>query len=225
MVQKLAAQGLVDASPVRPDRADAMTASAARRRSSAATASSRRGWSRVRLRVGRGARRGRGPRARDQRPAARGHRRAARPAAVRSRTAMRFRMPPATSIASPSCCSPTAAPGHTGRVLRVSDRDPALLRAVEAAGVAVGADGDGGGCRDPPHRGAPTCAARGRGRRGLAQRLSTAASAGGRPRRYGRSRGSAPSRAAAARPSRTASARRRVLADAPRRALRPRGRG
>ena len=33
-----------------------------------------------------------------------------------------------------------AAPGHTGRVLRVSDRDPELLRAVEAAGVAVGAD-------------------------------------------------------------------------------------
>ncbi len=32
-----------------------------------------------------------------------------------------------------------AAPGHTGRVLRVSDRDPELLRAVEAAGVAVGA--------------------------------------------------------------------------------------
>ena len=32
-----------------------------------------------------------------------------------------------------------AAPGHTGRVLRVSDRDPALLRAVEAAGVTVGA--------------------------------------------------------------------------------------
>ena len=33
-----------------------------------------------------------------------------------------------------------AAPGHTGRVLRVSDRDPELLRAVEAAGVAVGAE-------------------------------------------------------------------------------------
>jgi len=33
-----------------------------------------------------------------------------------------------------------AAHGHAGRVLRVSDRDPALLRAVEAAGVAVGAD-------------------------------------------------------------------------------------
>jgi DtxR family Mn-dependent transcriptional regulator len=32
-----------------------------------------------------------------------------------------------------------AAPGHVGRVLRVSDRDPQLLRAVEAAGVAVGA--------------------------------------------------------------------------------------
>lgn len=32
-----------------------------------------------------------------------------------------------------------AAPGHTGRVLRVSDRDPALLRAVEGAGVRVGA--------------------------------------------------------------------------------------
>jgi DtxR family transcriptional regulator, Mn-dependent transcriptional regulator len=32
-----------------------------------------------------------------------------------------------------------AVPGHTGRVLRVSDRDPALLRAVELAGVAVGA--------------------------------------------------------------------------------------
>jgi DtxR family Mn-dependent transcriptional regulator len=32
-----------------------------------------------------------------------------------------------------------AAPGHTGRVLRVSDRDPELLRAVEAAGVGVGA--------------------------------------------------------------------------------------
>ena len=45
-----------------------------------------------------------------------------------------------------------AAPGHTGRVLRVSDRDPELLRAVEAAGVSVGADGDGDGCRDPAHR-------------------------------------------------------------------------
>lgn len=33
-----------------------------------------------------------------------------------------------------------ATPGHTGRVLRVSDRDPELLRAVEAAGVAVGAE-------------------------------------------------------------------------------------
>ena len=32
-----------------------------------------------------------------------------------------------------------AAAGHSGRVLRVSDRDPVLLRAVEAAGVAVGA--------------------------------------------------------------------------------------
>ena len=33
-----------------------------------------------------------------------------------------------------------AAPaGHTGRVLRVSDRDPDLLRAVEASGVDVGA--------------------------------------------------------------------------------------
>ncbi|WP_439591018.1 metal-dependent transcriptional regulator [Microbacterium sp.] len=34
-----------------------------------------------------------------------------------------------------------AAPaGHEGRVLRVSDRDPELLRAVEIAGVEVGAD-------------------------------------------------------------------------------------
>ncbi|MGL4254932.1 MAG: metal-dependent transcriptional regulator [Microbacterium sp.] len=34
-----------------------------------------------------------------------------------------------------------AAPGgHVGRVLRVSDRDPELLRAVEAAGVSVGAE-------------------------------------------------------------------------------------
>jgi len=32
-----------------------------------------------------------------------------------------------------------ASAGHTGRVLRVSDRDPELLRAVESAGVAVGA--------------------------------------------------------------------------------------
>ena len=31
-----------------------------------------------------------------------------------------------------------AAPGHTGRVLRVSDRDPALLRACENAGIDVG---------------------------------------------------------------------------------------
>lgn len=30
--------------------------------------------------------------------------------------------------------------GHTGHILRVSDRDPELLRAVEAAGVAVGAE-------------------------------------------------------------------------------------
>lgn len=34
----------------------------------------------------------------------------------------------------------SAAPGHAGRVLRVSDRDPGLLRAMEAAGVSVGAD-------------------------------------------------------------------------------------
>jgi DtxR family Mn-dependent transcriptional regulator len=33
-----------------------------------------------------------------------------------------------------------AASGHVGRVLRVSDRDPELLRAVEAAGVEVGAE-------------------------------------------------------------------------------------
>ena len=32
-----------------------------------------------------------------------------------------------------------AAAGHAGRVLRVSDRDPELLRAVEAVGVTVGA--------------------------------------------------------------------------------------
>jgi DtxR family Mn-dependent transcriptional regulator len=32
-----------------------------------------------------------------------------------------------------------AATGHTGLVLRVSDRDPEMLRAVEAAGVTVGA--------------------------------------------------------------------------------------
>ena len=31
-----------------------------------------------------------------------------------------------------------AEPGHAGRVLRVSDRDPELLRAVESAGVEVG---------------------------------------------------------------------------------------
>ena len=34
----------------------------------------------------------------------------------------------------------TAPAGHSGRVLRVSDRDPELLRAVEAAGVTVGAE-------------------------------------------------------------------------------------
>jgi DtxR family Mn-dependent transcriptional regulator len=33
-----------------------------------------------------------------------------------------------------------AARGHVGRVLRVSDRDPELLRAVESAGVTVGAE-------------------------------------------------------------------------------------
>lgn len=31
-----------------------------------------------------------------------------------------------------------AAPGHTGRVLRVSDRDPDLLQALEDTGIAVG---------------------------------------------------------------------------------------
>ncbi|WP_137846454.1 metal-dependent transcriptional regulator [Microbacterium sp. 2FI] len=34
----------------------------------------------------------------------------------------------------------SAPAGHVGRVLRVSDRDPDLLRAVDAAGVAVGAE-------------------------------------------------------------------------------------
>ena len=33
-----------------------------------------------------------------------------------------------------------AAAGHVGRVLRVSDRDPELLRAVDAAGVTVGVE-------------------------------------------------------------------------------------
>ncbi|MCK8468985.1 metal-dependent transcriptional regulator [Microbacterium sp. KSW4-16] len=33
-----------------------------------------------------------------------------------------------------------AAVGHTGRVLRVSDQDPEVLRAVEAAGIAVGVE-------------------------------------------------------------------------------------
>ena len=33
-----------------------------------------------------------------------------------------------------------AAPGHVGRVLRVSDEDPGILRAVEAAGVTVGTE-------------------------------------------------------------------------------------
>jgi DtxR family Mn-dependent transcriptional regulator len=33
-----------------------------------------------------------------------------------------------------------AAHGHSGRVLRVSDRDPALLRSIEEAGVSVGAE-------------------------------------------------------------------------------------
>ncbi|QIG39129.1 metal-dependent transcriptional regulator [Microbacterium sp. 4R-513] len=32
-----------------------------------------------------------------------------------------------------------AAAGHSGRILRVSDRDPELLRSIETAGVAVGA--------------------------------------------------------------------------------------
>ncbi|WP_345800809.1 metal-dependent transcriptional regulator [Microbacterium sp. AZCO] len=32
-----------------------------------------------------------------------------------------------------------ASAGHSGRVLRVSDRDPELLRSIESAGVAVGA--------------------------------------------------------------------------------------
>ena len=34
----------------------------------------------------------------------------------------------------------TTAPGHSGRVLRVSDRDPELLQALEDAGVAVGVE-------------------------------------------------------------------------------------
>lgn len=33
-----------------------------------------------------------------------------------------------------------AAPGHAGRVLRVSDQDPALLRDIERAGISVGLD-------------------------------------------------------------------------------------
>ncbi|MEL5991016.1 metal-dependent transcriptional regulator [Microbacterium phosphatis] len=33
-----------------------------------------------------------------------------------------------------------AEPGHTGRVLRVSDRDPGLLRLIERAGITVGSE-------------------------------------------------------------------------------------
>ncbi len=52
---------------------------------------------------------------------------------------MRSRMPRGPCTATPFVLLAAAAPGHTGTVLRVSDRDPELLRAVEAAGVAVGA--------------------------------------------------------------------------------------
>ncbi|QKJ20808.1 metal-dependent transcriptional regulator [Microbacterium hominis] len=43
-----------------------------------------------------------------------------------------------------------AASGHRGRVLRISDRDPEILRAAEAAGLAVGVEvivGDAGALR------------------------------------------------------------------------------
>ena len=62
--------------------------------------------------------------------------------------------------------------GHVGRVLRVSDRDPELLRAVESAGVAVGATvtvTDAATLRDRRRR---RVAAPRRRRRGVAQRLT-----------------------------------------------------
>ena len=60
------------------------------------------------------------------------HRRAPRPPAVSTRTATRFRLPTATSTARPSVLLAEAAPGSRGAVVRVSDRDPAVLRAARA---------------------------------------------------------------------------------------------
>ena len=140
MVQKLAAQGLVTHRPYGPialtPTGEHRAAAIIRRHRLIETWLVREfGYA-----LGRSARRGRGARARAQRPAARGHRRARSAARGSTRTATRFRMPRARCTASRSCCSPTPPPGHAGRVLRVSDRDPELLRAVEAAGVDVGAD-------------------------------------------------------------------------------------
>ena len=74
----------------------------------------------------------------DQRPPARQDRRAAGASPVRSarRCDPGCRRPRA--IARRSCCSARRPPAHEGRVLRVSDRDPALLRALESVGLVVG---------------------------------------------------------------------------------------
>ena len=94
-----------------------------------------------------------------------------------------------------------AAPGHAGRVLRVSDRDPELLRAVEAAGVAVGAEVTVTDAATPAHR----------GRRRDRCRLPRPTRSGSAPELEPLSRlSAAPQRlsVAAVPPSRTASARR-----------------
>ena len=46
----------------------------------------------------------------------------------------------------------SAATGHTGSVLRVSDRDPEVLRAIGDAGLSLGDDVTVTLARDPPHR-------------------------------------------------------------------------
>ena len=98
----------------------------------------------VRLRLGRGARRGRGARAHAERPAARRDRRAARASASRS---ARRPDPVARRLGrDPGCGAAVVAgrAGSRGRVVRISDRDAAVLREIAAAGVGLDSELEAG---------------------------------------------------------------------------------
>ena len=136
-IRKLADQGLVD-----HEKYGAVTLTEAGRKAALAMVRRHRLMETflvrdARLQLGRGARRGRGARARRLRPDAGPHRRQARLSRSATRTAIRFRPPTATCRRRTRGSCRCADDGDTGTVARISDADPEMLRYFDSVGISL----------------------------------------------------------------------------------------